>query len=123
MSQNEILDLKNLKSKILVFAQKRDWEKFHTPKNIAMALSVEASELLEIFQWLTENESFQIKKNKKEKIKVEEELSDIFVYLVRLCDLLDIDLSKSVTKKMKKNAKKYPVKKSRGHAKKYYELK
>lgn len=124
MSQShEILDLTALKEKIQAFAQERDWEQFHTPKNLAMALSVEASELAEIFQWLTEKQSFEIANDEKELLKVKDELADIVTYTVRLCGVLNIDLPKELERKMKMNAEKYPVEKSKGIAKKYTELK
>lgn len=119
----EILDLTALKEKIAAFAQERDWEQFHTPKNLAMALSVEASELAEIFQWLTEKQSFEIAHDEKELLKVKDELADIVTYTVRLCGVLNIDLTKELERKMKQNAEKYPVDKSKGIAKKYTELK
>ncbi len=119
----EILDLTALKEKIAAFAQERDWEQFHTPKNLAMALSVEASELAEIFQWLTEKQSFEIAHDEKELLKVKDELADIVTYTVRLCGVLNIDLTKELERKMKMNAEKYPVDKAKGIAKKYTELK
>lgn len=119
----EILDLTALKEKIAAFAQERDWEQFHTPKNLAMALSVEASELAEIFQWLTEKQSFEIANDEKELLKVKDELADIVTYTVRLCGVLNIDLTKELERKMKMNAEKYPVDKAKGIAKKYTELK
>lgn len=109
------------KKKINHFVKEREWEKFHTPKNIASALSVEASELLEIFQWLTPEESVSIIKNKKINKAISEELSDILVYTIRLADLLKIDLNKSMARKFKINKEKYPKHKVRGSAKKYTE--
>ena len=95
-----------INKEIIEFVKERDWEKFHTPKNISMALSVEASELLEIFQW-QDDESF--KKNKTEIInESKEEIADIFYYLVRMCQLLDVDLEDAFFEKMKKNKSKYP---------------
>jgi dCTP diphosphatase len=118
---SEKIDVKELKKSISKFAQAREWEKFHTPKNIVMALSVEASELLELFQWLTPVESTQL--NKVQKAQVADELSDVIVYATRLADLLDINLKSSIKSKMKKNARKYPAKLVKGSAKKYTEYK
>lgn len=118
---NEKLDIKQLKKKIQKFAVERDWVKFHTPKNIAMALSVEAAELLEHFQWLEPKESTCLAPKKKK--QVADELSDVIVYAIRLAGLLDINLESSIKKKMLQNAKKYPKDLVKGSAKKYYEYK
>ncbi len=116
-----MIDEKKIQEKISQFAREREWEKFHTPKNIAMALSVEASELLELFQWLTEDEAKNIMQTDKA-VQVRHEMADTAVYLLRLCDLLGIDLSQAITEKMELNAQKYPIEKSRGNAKKYNEF-
>lgn len=102
------------------FAKKREWDQFHSPKNLSMALSVESSELVEIFQWLTEEESYNL--NDSRKYHAEEEVADIAIYLLRICTKLDINLEEAILKKMKKNEKKYPVEKAKGSAKKYTEL-
>jgi len=103
------------------FAKEREWEQFHTPKNLSMALSAEVGELLEIFQWLTTEQSDNLKESEK-KNDVSEELADITYYVLRIADMMDIDLEKAVWDKMKKNADKYPVSKAKGNAKKYTEL-
>lgn len=92
----EIVDLKKIKDKLIKFSKERDWEKFHTPKNLAMALTVEVSELLEIFQWSLDGGQDVIENSKEE---IESEIADIFNYLVKLVDLLDIDLEKISLKK------------------------
>lgn len=102
------------------FVQAREWDQFHTPKNLAMALSVEAAELLEIFQWLTTEEATNLTAERRQ--KVEHELADVFFFLLRLSDVLEMDLEKAFRAKMKHNARKYPVRLSRGSAKKYTEL-
>ena len=96
-----------IKELILNFSKERDWDKFHNPKNLAMALSVEASELVEIFQWLNEDQSLNLDKDKKEHLK--EEIADIAVYLHRICYAFDINLEDAIVSKMKKNEKKYPL--------------
>src|SRR3989338_2898620 len=83
------------------FVKDRDWEKFHTPKNLAMALAGEAGELLEIFQWLTAKESLTLTKDKKKKLALQHELADIFYYLLRISDILEIDLEEAFWDKMK----------------------
>ena len=111
------MKINEIKNKIRRFTNERNWDRFHSPKNLAMALSVEASELVEIFQWLNQEESKNL--NMKEKESVKEELADIFIYLIRIADKLDIDLEKAITHKMKVNAKKYPVELSKDNAVKY----
>lgn len=102
------------------FAKERNWEKFHSPKNLSMALSVEVSELIEHFQWLTEEQTNNL--NPVQKEKVEEELADIFLYLLRLSDVLDVDLNQVAQQKIIRNAEKYPVSKSFGTSTKYTDL-
>ena len=115
------MDIETIKHRLREFAAERDWERFHTPKNLACALSVETSEVLEIFQWLSDEESMQLKPEKKE--SAEEELADVFLYLVRLADRLDIDLLRAAEKKLDINASKYPVHLAKGNARKYTEFK
>ena len=104
------------------FAAARDWEQFHTPKNLAMALAGEAGELLEIFQWLTPEQSARITDTSKGKEAVEHELADVLGYVIRLADVLGIDLVQALWTKLQFNGEKYPVAQSRGHARKYSEL-
>jgi len=115
------LNVSKLIEDIRQFAKDRNWQPYHTPKNLSMALSVEASELVEIFQWLSAEESFEIKNSPDKLEKVEDEIADILVYLVRIVDILNIDINKAIVHKMKKNAEKYPVDKAHGNAKKYNE--
>lgn len=112
--------LKNLRVALRRFAAERDWEQFHSPKNLAMALSVEVAELLEHFQWLTEERSHRLRPRERNRIR--EEMADVLLYLVRLADKLGIELAEAALAKMKLNAKKYPVHKARGNSKKYTEL-
>ena len=101
------------------FVAERDWERFHSPKNLARALSVEASELVELFQWLSEDESAAL--DDAQRRRVAEELADVLWFLVRLSDRLDIDLLEAAGRKLAENAKKYPAEKVRGQARKYTE--
>jgi len=112
--------LQHLRDQIRVFADKRDWDQYHSPKNLSAALIVEAAELLEHFQWLTERESLSLPARKLSEVR--EEMADVFIYLIRLADKLDIDLIEAATKKLEKNAEKYPVEKARGSNRKYTEL-
>jgi NTP pyrophosphatase (non-canonical NTP hydrolase) len=112
--------LQPLVESLRAFAQARDWEQFHTPKNLASALSVEAAELLEHFQWLTEAQSRSLTPDKT--VEVAAEAADVFLYLLQLCDKLGIDLITAAQAKMRVNAEKYPVPLARGNSKKYTEL-
>ena len=102
------------------FAAARDWEQFHTPKNLACALSVEAAELLEHFQWLTDAQSQSLTADKKQEVAAE--AADVFLYLLQLCDVLGIDLLAAAQAKMLVNAQKHPATLSRGSAAKYSDL-
>ena len=102
------------------FAADRDWDQFHSPKNLASALAVEAAELLEPFQWLTEEQSRQL--TAETSLAVREEMADVLLYLIRLADKLDIDLVAAANDKIIQNSAKYPVEKSRGASKKYTDL-
>ncbi len=109
--------LNDLKVRINAFVQERDWAQFHTPKNLAMAMIVEAAELVEQFQWDTPQESQQLLPEKRE--AVAHELADTFVYLLRIAEVLGIDLIEEANKKVDLNAKKYPVDKAKGSNAKY----
>ena len=109
MSQiNEII------SKIVKFCDERDWKKFHNPKDLAIALNIEASELLELFLWKKENEA--------NKDRFKEELADVLIYALLLADKFDLDVEKIIEDKINHNSQKYPVDKAKGNAKKYNEL-
>lgn len=112
--------LDELKRAIDRFAAARDWDKFHTPKNLAMAMSVEAAEVVEIFQWLDAEQSKRLPP--AERAHLADELADVYVYLLKLAGRFDIDLVAAAKKKMRKNAVKYPVRKARGLATKYDRL-
>lgn len=88
------------------FTKRRDWDKFHSPKNLVMALSVEASELVEIFQWMTEEQSYDLDKEKMQHVK--EEIADVTIYILSLCRKLDIDLESAILSKIEMNGSKYP---------------
>lgn len=111
--------LQQLRSRINQFVQERDWAQFHTPKNLAMAMIVEAAELVEHFQWDTPAESLQLSPEKHE--AVSHELADTFVYLLRIAEVLNIDLINAANQKIELNALKYPVDKAKGSNAKYTE--
>jgi NTP pyrophosphatase (non-canonical NTP hydrolase) len=112
--------IETLREALRQFASERDWNQFHSPKNLAIALSVEAAELLEHFQWIPEVESAALAPDQKAKVR--EEVADVLLYLIRLADKLDIDLVAAAADKIRLNAEKYPVDKARGSSKKYTEL-
>jgi len=112
--------LHELREALRGFAAERDWDQFHSPRNLATALAVEAAELLEPFQWLNESDSRN--PPPAARAAVEEEMADVLLYLVRLADKLDVDLLEAARTKIARNAEKYPVEKSRGSSRKYDEL-
>ena len=112
--------LQALRAEIRAFAQARDWEQFHTPKNLAMAMIVEAAELVEQFQWLSPEQSQHL--DEETRARVAQEVADVLIYLTRLADVLDIDPLQAAFDKIAVNAVKYPVDKARGHSKKYDQL-
>ena len=114
-------DLQDIRDTIRTFVAERDWDQFHTPKNLACALSVEVAELLEHFQWLQTGQRDELGDAKLEQVR--HEMADVMVYLVRLADKLDVDLGAAVTEKMMLNRAKYPADLVRGDARKYDEYK
>jgi NTP pyrophosphatase (non-canonical NTP hydrolase) len=119
---NKHFDMEKIDLEIKKFASDRNWEQFHSPKNLAMALSVESSELLEIFQWLNEEDSKNIMNDLNKSTAVKDEMADVLNYLIRLSQVLNIDLEAAFWDKMKKNADKYPIEKANNSSKKYTEF-
>lgn len=113
-------ELDGLQQALRAFAQDRDWEQFHSPKNLATALSVEAAELLEHFQWLTDEQSRNLSPERRD--RVAEEVADVLLYLLQISEKLGIDPVIAAWKKLQTNAAKYPVELARGSGKKYSEL-
>ena len=113
-------DLEGLRAQLRAFAAARDWDPFHSPKNLAMALSAEAGELAEVFQWLTEEQSRRL--DAQARRAAADEVADVLLYLVRIADKLDLDLLAEAERKLADNERRYPVDKARGSAKKYTEL-
>ncbi|MCK9532285.1 MAG: nucleotide pyrophosphohydrolase [Gammaproteobacteria bacterium] len=116
------MDLNHVKAQLRAFAEERDWDQFHNPKNLVMALAGECGELLALFQWLTPEQAAEIAQDAAKFRAVEDEVADVFIYLVRLADKLGVDLERIVARKMAQNAAKYPVAKARGNCRKYTEL-
>jgi NTP pyrophosphatase (non-canonical NTP hydrolase) len=117
--KRSITSLASLRDRLREFARERDWDQYHTPKNLSMALIGEAAELVEHFQWVDGQESHLLSDGKRE--SVEEELADILIYLVRISDKLNVDLYQAAERKILINEKKYPAEKVRGSARKYTE--
>ena len=108
------MDIKEIQNNLVKFAEERDWDQFHSPKNLVMALTSEVGELNELFQWLTEEQSKNVDND-----EIKQEIADIFIYILRLADKLNINIENAVKEKMEINAKKYPVDLAKGNATKY----
>src|SRR5258708_4280646 len=117
-----IVSISSLQQQLKAFAGERDWEQFHSPKNLVMALAGEVGELTEIFQWLTPDESARVMADAACASRTRDELADVLAYLLRLADVLEVDLEAALTEKIAKNALKYPVHASRSTAAKYTDL-
>jgi NTP pyrophosphatase (non-canonical NTP hydrolase) len=114
-----VVTISTLQAQYRQFVAERDWEQFHNPKNLVMALSGEVGELTELFQWLTPAESAEVMSGQQLAVQVRDELADVFAYLIRLADVLGVDLERAFTEKMVKNAAKYPAAAARGSAARY----
>ena len=114
--------ISELKSRVLAFVRERDWEQFHTPKNLSMALAAEAGELMEHFLWATPEQSRAIALEPAKRSKIADELADVVIYALEFANMTGLDLAAAIEAKMASNAKKYPVEKAKGRADKYTEL-
>lgn len=120
--QDATATLAKLKARVRAFARARDWEQFHSPKNLSMALAAEAAELMEPFLWAAPEASHALARQPKKRAAIEAELADVVIYALEFANMADIDLAAAITAKMAANAKKYPVEKARGRSEKYNEL-
>lgn len=120
--EKTLIDIDGAATALRQFAEERDWQQFHSPKNLVMALSGEVGELTEIFQWMTEADSHVAAASPKTAQAVRDELADVALYLIRLADALGVDLNAAVTSKLASNAAKYPIEASRGVSTKYDQL-
>lgn len=111
-----------LRERVLAFARARDWEQFHSPKNLSMALAAEAGELMEHFLWTESKDSAATLRDPKKREKIEDELADVVIYALEFANIGGIDLAGAIGAKLAKNAAKYPVEKARGRSDKYTEL-
>jgi NTP pyrophosphatase (non-canonical NTP hydrolase) len=118
-AETPLVEVSRLQQVVAQFARERDWESFHSPKNLAMALTGEVGELIELFQWLSEDASRDVARDPSTARRVRDELADVLVYLVRLAAVLEVDLDEAVRSKLATNASKYPVHLARGNARKY----
>ena len=114
--------LAEIKTRVLAFARERDWEQFHAPKNLSMALAAEAGELMEHFLWATPEASRTIAQDAAKRRKIEEELADVVIYALEFANMTGIDVAAAIETKMAANAAKYPVEKAKGRSDKYTEL-
>ena len=114
-----MIDIKAIQDKLTIFSNEREWDQFQSPKNLSMGLVRESAELLELFQWLTEKESIDIVHSEKLMLLVREEMADVFLFLVRLADKLDVDIEKAALEKIKINESRYPINLSKGNMEKY----
>jgi len=113
------MDLKELQEKVIEFRDARDWAQYHNPKDLAISLSLEAAELLEIFQWKDPQEVEVLKRDPESRRRVKEELGDILIYALNMCHAFGFDPSEVILEKLELNERKYPVEKAKGSARKY----
>jgi NTP pyrophosphatase (non-canonical NTP hydrolase) len=112
------MNIEEIQSQLATFAKERDWDQFHSPKNLSMALAGECGELLEIFQWLTQGNSERSALSEEQLQSATDELADILIYALRLADRLDINLETAIAEKIQKNAARYTIEVARGNAEK-----
>ncbi|MDA0346670.1 MAG: nucleotide pyrophosphohydrolase [Verrucomicrobia bacterium] len=121
-NQDSEITIQKLKTAIKDFAVERDWEQFHTPKNLSMAIAAEAAELMEPFLWKDGSDSFDLLKDATKRQQIAEELADILIFSLEFANMVEMDVATIIQNKMKINARKYPVEKAKGRADKYTEL-
>jgi dCTP diphosphatase len=119
---DSVSTIHDLKTRVLAFVRERDWEQFHSPKNLSMALAAESGELMEHFLWATPEQSHAIAKDPVKRAKIAEELADVVIYALEFANATALDVSAAIEAKMATNAKKYPVEKAKGRSEKYTEL-
>jgi NTP pyrophosphatase (non-canonical NTP hydrolase) len=119
---DSVTTLSDLKARVLAFVRERDWEQFHSPKNLSMALAAESGELMEHFLWATPEQSRAIALDPAKRGKIADELADVVIYALEFANITGLDVAAAIEAKMAANAKKYPVEKARGRSEKYNEL-
>lgn len=120
--QDKTATVAELRERVMVFAREREWEQFHSPKNLSMALAAEAGELMEHFLWTDSPGSAETARSAKKRPEIEDEIADVVIYALEFANVCGIDLAAAIEAKLAKNAAKYPVEKARGNARKYTEL-
>lgn len=120
--QDDKTTVAELRARVLAFARERDWEQFHSPKNLSMALAAEAGELMEHFLWAESKTSGEILRVAKKRRQIEDEIADVVIYALEFANISGIDLAAAIEAKLAQNAQKYPVEKAKGRADKYTEL-
>lgn len=120
--KDEITPLDEIKQRVLAFAREREWEQFHSPKNLSMAIATEAAELMEHFLWQSPDASREQMEADKLRKQVAEELADVFIFAIEFANVTGLDIASIIEAKMQRNAEKYPVEKARGRSTKYTEL-
>jgi NTP pyrophosphatase (non-canonical NTP hydrolase) len=119
---DSVTTVSELKTRVLAFVRERDWEQFHTPKNLSMALAAETGELMEHFLWATADQSRAIANEPARRANIADELADVVIYALEFANMTGLDVSAAIEAKMTANARKYPVEKARGRSEKYTEL-
>jgi len=114
--------LAELKERVLAFARERDWEQFHAPKNLSMAMAAEAAELMEHFLWASPEQSRAVAADPAKRARIAEELADVVIYALEFANATGLDVAANIEAKMESNARKYPIEKARGRSAKYTEL-
>ena len=122
MMQDATTTVAELRERVLAFAREREWEQFHSPKNLSMALAAETGELMEHFLWTDSAASADVARDPVKRGRIEEEIADVVIYALEFANISGIDLAAAIEAKLAKNAAKYPVEKARGNARKYTEL-
>ncbi len=122
MMQDATTTVAELRERVLAFAREREWEQFHSPKNLSMALAAETGELMEHFLWTDSAASADVARDPAKRGRIEEEIADVVIYALEFANISGIDLAAAIEAKLAKNAAKYPVEKARGNARKYTEL-
>jgi len=122
LMNDRVTHLQEIKDRVLAFAKERDWEQFHAPKNLSMAIATEAAELMEHFLWQSPEASRTNMDEAKVRAKVEEELADVFIFAIEFANMTGMDITTIIDAKIKRNAEKYPVEKAKGRSVKYNEL-
>jgi dCTP diphosphatase len=120
--QDKTTTVGELRERVLAFAREREWEQFHSPKNLSMALAAESGELMEHFLWAESKTSLEVARDPKKRPAIEAEIADVVIYALEFANICGIDLARAIEAKMAANAKKYPVEKAKGRSEKYTEL-